>query len=181
MSVSRATLNQTLRQGAVYYLPQWWLKNGLPHFFIVMNEDPKRDTITLAYVVTSQVEKVEERIRLRHRPEETLVRIHKGTAIAKFGKKFVFDKPSIVDCNSCKEFSRREFEAAMRHNVSCYAGQLGPDLLAQMKRGVNMSPVLTDADKIVMGAIKPDLPVKNDAAHPHGMTIKVSPLPESIS
>ena len=78
MSVPRATVQQTLRQGAVYYLPQWWLKNGLPHFFIVMNEDPKRDTITLAYVVTSQVEKVEERIRLRCRPEETLVYIHKG-------------------------------------------------------------------------------------------------------
>jgi hypothetical protein len=98
----------------VYYLPQWWLKNGLPHFFIVMNEDPKRDTITLAYVVTSQVEKVEERIRLRCRPEETLVYIHKGTSIERFDKRFVFDKPSIVDCNSCIDFSRSEFEAAMK-------------------------------------------------------------------
>jgi hypothetical protein len=175
MSVPRATVQQTLRQGAVYYLPQWWLKNGLPHFFIVMNEDPKLDTITLAYVVTSQVEKVEERIRLRCRPEETLVHIHKGTSIARFDKRFVFDKPSIVDCNSCIDFSRSEFEAAMKQSVSTYTGQFGVDMLERLKKGANMSPVLTDATKSAMGALNLRPPVK--AASRFKTTIRVSPLP----
>lgn len=175
MSISRATVRQTLRQGAVYYLPQWWLKNGLPHFFIVMNEDPKRDTITLAYVVTSQVEKVEERIKLRRRPEETLVHIHKGTSIVRFDKRFVFDKPSIVDCNSCIEFSRSKFEAAMKQSVSTYTGQLGVDMLERLKKGANMSPVLTDATKSAMGALNLRPPVK--AASRFKATIRVSPLP----
>ena len=168
-------MQQTLRQGAVYYLPQWWLKNGLPHFFVVMNEDPKRDTITLAYVVTSQIAKVEERIRLRCRPEETLVYIHKGTSIARFEKRFVFDKPSIVDCNSCIDFSRSEFEAAMRQSVSSYTGQLGIDILERLRKGANMSPVLTNATKSAMGAL--NLKSSANTVSRFKTTIRVSPLP----
>lgn len=177
MSISTATVRQTLRQGAVYYLPQWWLKNGLPHFFIVMNEDPNRDTITLAYIVTSQIEKVEERTRLRCRPEETLVYIRKGTSIPRFKKSFVFDKPSIVDCNSCIDFSRSEFEAAMRQSVSTYRGQLGVDMLERLKKGANMSPVLTDATKSAMGAL--NLKPSPRVASRFKTTIRVSPLPDS--
>ena len=175
MSISRATMQQTLLQGAVYYLPQWWIKNGLPHFFIVMNEDPKRDMITLACVVTSQIEKVEERTRLRCRPEETLVYIHKGTSIARFEKRFIFDKPSIVDCNSCIDFSRSEFEAAMRQSVSSYTGQLGTDILERLRKGANMSPVLTNATKSAMGAL--NLKPSPRVASRFKTTIRVSPLP----
>ena len=176
MSISRKLLLDTLEQGAVYYIPQWWITNGQNHFFVVMNKDPKSDITTLAYVVTSQVEKVELRVAKLRYPEETMVYIRKGTRLERKKGRFCFDKCSVVNCNSCKSLPRKEFESATKTSSASYAGRLPMELLAYIIKGASMSPVLNDSDKRAMGAVTASLPVRPPS---RSVRISVSPLPRN--
>jgi hypothetical protein len=65
----------------------------------------------------------------------------------------------------------------MKQSVSSYAGQFGDDVIERLKKGSNVSPVLTDATKRAMGAF--NLKPQSKVTSRFKTTIRVSPLPNS--
>jgi len=55
-----------LRTGSVFYFRARELTSDLPHFFVVLNQNPLEEKLLLLTVFTSQIDKV--RLRNRERP-----------------------------------------------------------------------------------------------------------------
>lgn len=79
-----------IEAGSVYYYNDPRLRATYPHFCIVVNIDPSKDTVILLVHASHKINKVRE--RRNDCPEETLVEI---SPIQYSG----FDKKSIIDCN----------------------------------------------------------------------------------
>ncbi len=84
----------TLRQGTVYKMAHRHVTSELPHFMVVLNQNPQTDTVLVLGVFSSQVEST--RMRCRLFPKETVVVV----TPEEYNELTV---ESVIDCNSVKE------------------------------------------------------------------------------
>ena len=87
-------IKSDIEAGSVYYYNDPILKATYPHYCIVVNIDPTKDTVILLVHASHRINKVKE--RRKNCPEETLVAI----IPIQYSE---FSKESIIDCNEILE------------------------------------------------------------------------------
>lgn len=133
-----AILRQTLRAGTVYYAQLRALTSPEPHYLIVVNRNPLGQGILLFVVASSKVENV--RRRRAAQPPETLVEINPTDYTE-------FTKPSIVDCNAVFRMSLQELVDRWSRNELAPKNDLPQSLLARIREGVKLSPLVEEEAK----------------------------------
>ena len=131
-------LRLSLRRGTVYYFQHRGLLSEASHYFVVMNTDPKRDTVLLLAVASSQVDKIRE--RRKNLPPETLVEVSPGDYVG-------FTKPTLVDCNQVFELDRAELVSRYEAKSIRSHPDLPGEILDRVREGILASPRVDEAYK----------------------------------
>ena len=130
-------LNGTIEQGAVYYFPEEKLTSEEPHYFVVMNADPKQNVVLLMTCATSKVQKT---INRRNDELETIV------VVASTECEF-FKKMTAFDCNII--FEKRMEQLVQKYNEGKlkYKGLLPKAIIEKLRKGIQMSKEVTTIQK----------------------------------
>lgn len=122
----RLDVRSTIQPGSVYYFRDRDLTSTDPHYFIVVNKNPRTDQILLLVCSSSQLEKVRNRRALR---PATVVEISPRQY-----PDFTCD--SIVDCNTV--FERSIPELQQKHDAGRLRVQtvIAPDILEKLRDAV---------------------------------------------
>lgn len=81
-----------IKAGSVYYFEEDQLSSAEPHYFVVLNKNPKSDELLILVCASSQVERRKEIARKLCFPPETLVIVSPSDFV-------VFSKETVIDCN----------------------------------------------------------------------------------
>ena len=123
-----------LRAGSVYYFQSRELTSELPHFFIVVNRDPKGKQLLLLAIVTSNVTDVRTR---NHDRLHTIVEI----SPQEYDE---FKVPSAIDCNVVLEKPLAELVGMVERKEVRYHRDLPPETFAKIKTAVLASRLVSD-------------------------------------
>ena len=133
----------TLRQGTVYYLAHRDLTSAEPHYFVVLNQNPRQDRVLLMVVASSQVDKVKERARRQNLPEATVVEI----STQEYPE---FSKPSCINCNQLFQKSLLELSNARKHRELRSQQDMPLPLMERIIAGCLASPLLSAEEKAMI-------------------------------
>jgi len=86
----------SIRTGSVYYFEEESFPSREPHYFIVLNKNPRTDSLLILVCASSQVEKRKEIAKRLGFSPETLVVISPSDFS-------LFKKQTIIDCNRALE------------------------------------------------------------------------------
>ncbi len=86
----------TIKTGSVYYFEEESLSSQEPHFFVILNKNPRTDEFLILVCASSQVEKRKNIGKKLGFPSETLVIISPG-------EYKLFKKETVIDCNRAFE------------------------------------------------------------------------------
>jgi hypothetical protein len=123
-----------LRAGSVYYFQSRELTSELPHFFIVVNRNPKEKQLLLLTIVTSNVADVRTR---NHDRLHTVVEI----SPQQYDE---FKGLSAVDCNVVLEKPLAELVGMVERKEVRYHRDLPPEIFAKIKTAVLASRLVSD-------------------------------------
>lgn len=87
-----------IQTGSVFYFEEDTISSTEPHYFIVLNRNPKTEEMLILAIASSQVEKRKERITKLGFSIETLVEISPTEYT-------LFTKETVIDCNRAFEKS----------------------------------------------------------------------------
>lgn len=97
MNISaRVRILASIQTGSVYYFKEEKLSSAEPHYFIVLNKNPRAEEVLILVCASSQVEKRQQIAQNLKFPEETLV-------IVSPSEYPLFIKETVIDCNSVFE------------------------------------------------------------------------------
>jgi hypothetical protein len=85
-------ISETIETGSVYYFKEEELSSTEPHYFIVLNKNPRTEEFLMLVCASSQVEKRKRIAKYLRFPESTLVVV----SPSEYSR---FTKDSVVDCN----------------------------------------------------------------------------------
>lgn len=89
---SRSHISETVETGSVYYFEEEGLSSSEPHYFIVLNKNPRSEEFLILVCASSQVDKRKRIAKFLRFPEKTLVVV--------FPSEYpTFKKESVIDCN----------------------------------------------------------------------------------
>jgi hypothetical protein len=134
-------LQLTLRSGTVYYFAHRGLYSVEPHFFAVINADPRSNNVLIMAVGSSQIAKVQE--RRKNLPPETLV-------IVEPAEYPDFSKPTVIDCNQVFELSREELVQKFKTKELRHHRDLPKAVLEKIWHGVHTSPRVDEVYKCML-------------------------------
>jgi len=87
---------EEIKTGSVYYFQEEGLSSNEPHYFIVLNRNPRTEEFLILVCASSQVDKRKRIVRFLGFPQKTLV-------IVSPSEYPTFKKESVIDCNSVFE------------------------------------------------------------------------------
>ncbi|NQU83333.1 MAG: type II toxin-antitoxin system PemK/MazF family toxin [Parcubacteria group bacterium] len=112
-------------------------------YFVVLNSNPKTDTVLIMVTCTTQVQKKKEFVRASGISQETIVEI-KSKSYA------VLTKDSVFDCNNVFEVKTEELIKKIEQGGSMDYPKLPSNILKRIVVGVNKSPKVSQAIKDFM-------------------------------
>lgn len=126
-------IKAAIRLGSVYYFPEESFKSLEPHYFIVINTDPYRDTVILLVCASSQIDTVH---RYRNTcPIETIVEITPAQYAG-------FKVNSIIDCNNVIEKSIDQLIEKLEQNKLKIKEEMDASLVQKLREGAISSPLI---------------------------------------
>jgi hypothetical protein len=134
-------IKSTIRVGSVYYFKEEALSSSQPHYFIVLNIKPRKDTVILLVCASSQIEKVIKRRRTC--PSNTLIKI----SPAQYPD---FKFPSIIDCNIVFERTIDQLIEKLTNKKLRLKTEMKPDLVKKLRQGVFASPLIENRIKSLL-------------------------------
>jgi len=130
-------IDGTLEQGMVYFYPEDGFTNDRPHFFVVLNKDPKSDEIIFLTCASSQVDKHQRWIEDMRLPASTLVIVEKGECS-------FLPKRTVFDCNAAQRKTRLELIEKAQKGELKIKGQLPGKILQKILSGVMRSSMVVE-------------------------------------
>ena len=88
----RSRISETIETGSVYYFEEESLSSDEPHYFIVLNKNPRTEEFLMLVCASSQVEKRKRIAKFLRFSEKTLV-------VVTPSEYPTFKKDSVIDCN----------------------------------------------------------------------------------
>ena len=86
----------TIRAGAIYYFKEEKLTSSEPHYFVVLNKNPRTEEVLILVCASSQVEKRSHIVQKLGFKTETLVFVSPDECS-------LFSKTTVIDCNTVFE------------------------------------------------------------------------------
>lgn len=129
-------VHATLQTGSVYYFAEDSPKftSTEPHYFVVVNQDPRTEEFLILVCASSQVTKTQDRIQNLGYPEETLVLLTPDDYE-------LFTKDTVINCNTVFQKSIQEIiEKGNQGNLRVCRALMPPAIVAQLQQGIQASP-----------------------------------------
>ncbi len=89
-------ISEKIETGSVYYFQEERLSSDEPHYFIVLNRNPRTEEFLILVSASSQVDKSKRIAKYLRFPEKTLV-------VVSPSEYPTFKKESVINCNSIFE------------------------------------------------------------------------------
>jgi len=124
--------------GSVYYYNDPGLKSTYPHYCIVVNINPSKDTVLLLVHASHRISKVKE--RRKGYPQETLVEIDPTEYPG-------FDKQSIIDCNDVMERDVEVLRRLLAQRKLVKKPVMGLRLVRRVRKGIIASDQVAQTTK----------------------------------
>lgn len=124
--------------GSVYYYNDPGLKSTYPHYCIVVNINPSKDTVLLLVHASHRISKVKE--RRKGYPQETLVEIDPTEYPG-------FDKQSIIDCNDVMERDVEVLRRLLAQRKLVKKQVMGLRLVRRVRKGIIASDQVAQTTK----------------------------------
>jgi hypothetical protein len=135
-------IRSSIRRGSVYYFKEHSFSSDVSHYFIVLNRYPATDRVLLLVCPSSQIEKV--RHRRRNLPAGTLVEIKQDEYLD-------FAVDSIVDCNTVIQKTVGELVSKLSQGNLKVKSTMPMEILGKLRSAVQLSPMVSEEDKEVLG------------------------------
>ncbi|BFT94521.1 hypothetical protein MNSC_05290 [Minisyncoccus archaeophilus] len=134
----------TIKRGSVYYFKNEEFASNEPHYFVVLNENPKNGNILILVCATSQVEKRKAIAQKMNFMEGTLVEVSPLDFT-------FFTKNSLFDCNNVIEINIGSIIEKLSNNELQICPQDMPDkIVNDLVRGVLVSNQVTEGNKKIL-------------------------------
>ncbi len=144
---ARIRILMGVKTGSVYYFEEESLSSDEPHYFIVLNKNPRTDEILILVCASSQVEKRRQIIKKLDFPEETLVAVSPS-------EYQLFTKETVVDCNRVFEKSAQSLIEKLEQNeLKPCRESMSEEIIQRLIKGVSASnQVSGNVKKMLPGA-----------------------------
>lgn len=134
----------TIKRGSVYYFNEENFISTEPHFFVVLNKNPKNNNILILACATSQTERRKEIAQKLKFPKETLVEV----SPSEFS---FFNKNTLFDCNCVIEKSTQSLIDKLCNNCLEICNKDMPDYIVKdIIKGVLLSSQVPEGSKKIM-------------------------------
>lgn len=109
-------------------------------YFVVMNKNPKKDTLLILVTSTTQTTKKLEFVRRARISEKTIVSVSPH----EYG---VFSSDSVFNCNEVFEISMADLIRKIEDTGSMNYPKMSDDVIAKIIEGITESPNVSEANK----------------------------------
>lgn len=142
---AKVTIPICIEQGAVYlYKLETVNRDGTPYtgdrFMIVLNANPKTDTILVLATITKQIDNQKKHVKNLGEPPETLVSI----SPSEFAR---LKHDSVVNCNNVYETSLSELISKVEDGGRFFVEKLPKSKVSEITKGVLLSKQVTPEQK----------------------------------
>jgi len=128
----------TIKTGSVYYLEEESISSPEPHFFVLLNKNPRTEEFLILVCASSQVEKRKEIIKKLGFPTETLV-------VVAPGEYKLFKKQTVIDCNRVFEKTAQSLIDKLKNGKLRVCEEMMPDeIVKKLIQGVLVSLQVTE-------------------------------------
>lgn len=93
---ARVRILGAIQPGSVFYFEEETISSPEPHFFVVLNKNPRTEEVLILVCASSQVDKRKQAIKRLGFPPETLVFVSPTEYV-------LFKKDTVIDCNRAYE------------------------------------------------------------------------------
>ena len=131
-------IKSSIKPGSVYYFPNEEFSSDEPHFFVVLNIAPASESVILLVCASSRIDKV--KLRRRKLPKDTLILI-------KPSQYPIFKVDSIFDCNYVIEQTIDKLVQRLSNGELLLKTEMEIGLVEILRRGVQLSPLVSDRIK----------------------------------
>lgn len=114
----------TIRTGSVYYFEEEELLSDEPHYFVVLNQNPRTEEFLVLVCASSQVEKRKQIIQRLGFPQETLVLVLSSEYP-------IFSKDTVIDCNRVFEKTSQTLIEKLEQNKLKVCTEVMSDTILQ--------------------------------------------------
>lgn len=109
-------------------------------YFVVLNRNPKTDTVLIMVTSTSQIAKKKDFIRRAGISEQTIVSVSSS-------EYQIFNSESVFNCNDVHEISMQDLIRKIEEAGSMNYPKIPDSILAKLIVGINASPRISPAIK----------------------------------
>jgi len=142
-----ARILATIKTGSVYYFEEEELTSDEPHYFVVLNKNPRTEEFLILVCASSQVEKRQQIAQRLGFPSETQVLI----SPPEFP---IFSIDTIVDCNRVFEKTSQTLIEKLEQNKLKVCSEMMPDdILQKLITGVLASSQISEKIKLMLSEI----------------------------
>src|ERR1700733_11756644 len=128
----------SIRTGSVYYFEEESLSSQEPHFFVVLNKNPKTEEFLILVCASSQVKKRQDQHKKLGFPPETLVLI----SPAEYS---LFTKLTVIDCNRAFEKTAQSLIEKLKSGKLKVCTEMMPEnIVGKIIQGVLASTQVTE-------------------------------------
>lgn len=128
----------TIKTGSVYYFEEESLSSAEPHFFVVLNRNPRTEECIILFCASSQVEKRKDIAKKLGFPTQTLV-------IVSPGEYRLFKKQTVIDCNRAFEKTAQSLIDKLKDERLKVCTEIMPDeIVKRLVQGVLASSQVTE-------------------------------------
>ena len=136
----------TIKTGSVYYFEEEQLSSPEPHYFVVLNKEPRTEEFLILVCASSQVEKRRQMIQKLGFPQETLVFISSSEYP-------LFRRDTVIDCNRAFEKTARSLIEKLEENRLRVCTEIMPEEIVQkLVQGVMTSTQVSGKIKKMLSA-----------------------------
>jgi len=131
----------TIQTGSVYYFEEEELSSDEPHYFVVLNKNPRTEEFLILVCASSQIEKRQQIAQRLGFAPETQVIITPSEYI-------IFSKDTIIDCNRVFEkTSQTLIEKLEQSKLKVCTEMMPDDIIQKLTTGVLVSTQISEKIK----------------------------------
>lgn len=131
----------TIKAGSVYYFEEEELSSDEPHYFVVLNQNPRTEEFLILVCASSQIEKRRQIMQRLGFPPETLVFVSPSEYP-------IFSKDTVIDCNRVFEKTSQTLIEKLDQNKLKVCTEIMPNtILQKLIKGILASTQISEKIK----------------------------------
>jgi len=138
---ARVRILGAIQTGSVFYFEEETITSTEPHYFVVLNKNPRTEEVLVLVCASSQVDKRKQAIQRLGFPQETLVFVSPTEYV-------LFKKDTVIDCNRAYERTPQSLiEKLEQGKLKVCTEIMAETIVQQLLQGVMASPQVAERVK----------------------------------